>query len=181
MENPPSADRNPSSSSSSRMSTHKSSPEGSTSRMISKQNVVVAEQPYELETLYGAPDLPYPTRMPAWATRTSRSFARRHPRTHAILSRATLYVRGPRPKVDLPSTEIMPRCCEMSDLWPHSAVPITRYRHQGRQHAHRGAHRNDDHQDDEAADFALAFRHLGRGVHHRLLLLCAGAVVPDAR
>lgn len=68
----------------------------------SKQ-ILVSERSYELDTLYGEPIIPQPTRQ-SWLTRTSRSFITRNPRTGAWITKVVLYVRGPRPKVDLPRT-----------------------------------------------------------------------------
>ncbi|KAF8973871.1 hypothetical protein BDZ97DRAFT_1777329, partial [Flammula alnicola] len=97
----PNSDHTPASSSSSRLSTSKSSPDGP-SRSLSKQNLVVTERPYELETLYGEPIHTRPRRVVTWLSRASRSFADRNPRAHAWVTKAVLYIRGPRPKVDLP-------------------------------------------------------------------------------
>lgn len=83
-------------SSSSRLSSSKLPSE----QNVSKQNLVL-ERPYELEALYGETTLPQTTRR-SWLSRTSRSFVNRNPRTGAWITKAALYVRGPRPKVDLP-------------------------------------------------------------------------------
>ncbi|PPQ67072.1 hypothetical protein CVT25_005673 [Psilocybe cyanescens] len=66
---------------------------------VSKQNLVL-ERPYELEELYGEPILPQSTRR-SWLSRTSRAFVNRNPRTGAWITKAIVYLRGPRPKVDL--------------------------------------------------------------------------------
>jgi hypothetical protein len=60
-----------------------------------------------LNTLYGEPTLPGLHRMTRFS-RVSRSFANWNPRLHGWMTKAVLYVRGPRPKVDLAGTRITP-------------------------------------------------------------------------
>ncbi|KDR85343.1 hypothetical protein GALMADRAFT_132046 [Galerina marginata CBS 339.88] len=86
-------------SSSSRLSATKTS--SPPDRNISKQNLVTVEdRPYELETFYGEQVVPN-TQRRSWLSRTSHAFASRNPRAHAWAMKAVLYLRGPRPKVDL--------------------------------------------------------------------------------
>lgn len=84
-------------SSSSRLSTAKFSHDEPN---ISQQNLA-PETTYELDALSGVqvPLQPEPT---TWPSRASRTFAHTNPRAHAWIVRAIRYLRGPRPKVDLP-------------------------------------------------------------------------------
>lgn len=87
---------NTASSSSSRLSISK--PSSSNNPSNSKQNFL--ERSYELDSLYGEPTLPGQHRMTR-LSRVSRSFESWSPRAHEWVTKAVLYVRGPRPKVDL--------------------------------------------------------------------------------
>lgn len=95
---------NASSSTSSRLSISKSP---SLNNPSNSTQTFVEERPYELNSLYGEPTLPGLHRMTRFS-RVSRSLANWNPRLHEWMTKAVLYVRGPRPKVDLAGTSITP-------------------------------------------------------------------------
>lgn len=112
-------------SSSSRLSISKSSSPNNSSN--SKQSFV-EERSYELNSLYAESSFPGPHRMTRFS-RISRSFANWNPRVHEWITKAALYVRGPRPKVDLVGTRVTP-CFQMPfRLTILSVRTLARYRH----------------------------------------------------
>lgn len=96
-----------SSPSSSQLSSTAKRPAGlsSVSRSLSTSktnvNVAVEERPYELESLYRDPPPSRPGHTPPWLVRASESFGRTNPRLYGWARKSWLYVKGPRPKVDL--------------------------------------------------------------------------------
>lgn len=75
-------------------------------------NVAVEERPYELESLYRATTPPRAGHTPPWLVRASESFGRSNPRLYGWTKKVCLYVRGPRPKVDLHRMSLA-RCIHM--------------------------------------------------------------------
>jgi hypothetical protein len=76
---------------------------GSRSLSTSKTNlnVTAEERPYELESLYREPPPLRSGHTPPWLVRASESFGRSNPRLYGWARKGWLYMRGPRPKVDM--------------------------------------------------------------------------------
>lgn len=147
----------------------------SSSKSSFELRVLDAQLPLDPELLTSHPRLP-------WYHRTRRQISARYPRAYTKLSRFLLYWRGPRPKYDLPCTDML-----LNILIPPKLIfklrssTVAGYRLSLERNQHCPTHRIHDPANNKAINESMAIRRSCRCLYCRARILRPCAVFPHSK